>query len=568
MRARELYESKVGRTIQHVEDLVFVDGVAGVEHAVNRLIAAAQTPSRMTIKWDGTPGIIFGRNEDGTLHLSDVHAKEPIRSAEELKDLYLNRRGEMTSDRRKFIGRMVRLYSQLEGAVPDGFRGYVTGDLMYWDTPEKVGNEYTFAPNVVRYYVDADSELGQKIGQSKVGIAVHGRKASVTDQATPVGDALKGLGSTDVVMLPPVYGVQSPVKVNTTRLKSVLQKAKQNQLAIEAFIEPEKGLSDVRNIIYTYVNQTAAKKGLAKVGDDFRAWIENNPRLSDGKKAKMLQRLDDNAAGAKAMFDVVRGLVVAKKEFLAKAEGPTLKGHGIRAELSSAAGGEGFVDPDDERPLKYVDREGFRSAVKEDTGLQKLVVMPGGFHPFHAGHRALYDAAAARFPDAQVIVSSSDDVSKRPFPFAAKRFLAGLAGVPARHFVKVARPFVADEYEHLVDPNNTALIFVRSEKDAGDYPKPGDPNAVVTKGPRKGKPPYILAYEESNLLPMTEHAYIEYLPTIEFKAGGTVSSASEIRAAWLKASDKKKDAILRALYPAADEGKLRKARDLFDRYIR
>ena len=47
--------------------------------------------------------------------------------------------------------------------------------------------------------------------------------------------------------------------------------------------------------------------------------------------------------------------------------------------------------------------------------LKKLVIIPGGFHPFHAGHKALYDAAVAQFPKADVFIAATDDKSNRPF---------------------------------------------------------------------------------------------------------------------------------------------------------
>ena len=54
-----------------------------------------------------------------------------------------------------------------------------------------------------------------------------------------------------------------------------------------------------------------------------------------------------------------------------------------------------------------------------------LAVMPGGFHPFHAGHMALYNSARKAFPDSPVYVAASDSTKIRPFPFAIKEKLAG-----------------------------------------------------------------------------------------------------------------------------------------------
>ena len=40
-----------------------------------------------------------------------------------------------------------------------------------------------------------------------------------------------------------------------------------------------------------------------------------------------------------------------------------------------------------------------------------VVIMPGGFHPFHAGHAALYQSARRAFPDAEVFVAATNDTS-------------------------------------------------------------------------------------------------------------------------------------------------------------
>jgi cytidyltransferase-like protein len=52
--------------------------------------------------------------------------------------------------------------------------------------------------------------------------------------------------------------------------------------------------------------------------------------------------------------------------------------------------------------------------------MKTVVIMPGGFHPFHAGHIALYNQAVEAFPGADVYVAATDDTSKRTFPFVVK----------------------------------------------------------------------------------------------------------------------------------------------------
>jgi len=176
--------------------------------------------------------------------------------------------------------------------------------------------------------------------------------------------------------------------------------------------------------------------------------------------------------------------------------------------------------------------------------MSNIVVIPGGFHPFHAGHASLYQSAVKAFPDADVYVAATNDQSERPFPFKIKEKLAKVAGVAPGHFVQVKSPFKAEEITSQYDPNSDVLIFVRSEKDRNESPKPGG----TTK---KGSPSYFQPYTGKNLQPFSKHAYIDYLPTIEFGPG--ITSASEIRAMWPKLNEKRKTAMVMSLYPATQK---------------
>lgn len=171
--------------------------------------------------------------------------------------------------------------------------------------------------------------------------------------------------------------------------------------------------------------------------------------------------------------------------------------------------------------------------------------MPGGFHPFHAGHAALYNSAKRAFPDAEVFVAATNDTSSRPFPFAVKEKLAKLAGVDAGHFVQVKSPFQAKEITSRFNPNRDHLIFVRSEKDADKPPQAG--------GVKKdGNPSYLQPLlGATKLEPFSKRAYMAYLPTVEFGPGMT--SATEIRTAWPTLNDKRKTALVMSLYPATQK---------------
>lgn len=173
--------------------------------------------------------------------------------------------------------------------------------------------------------------------------------------------------------------------------------------------------------------------------------------------------------------------------------------------------------------------------------MKTVVIMPGGFHPFHAGHYALYQQAKQAFPNAEVFVAATDDTSERPFPFAVKEKLAKLAGVDSGHFVQVKSPFRATEITSKFDPDTDRLIFVRSTKDAEKPPQAGG-----TK--KDGSLAYLQPLSgNKDLKPMNQHAYMAYLPTVEFGPGMT--SATEIRQAWPSLSDRRKQAMVMSLYP-------------------
>jgi cytidyltransferase-like protein len=184
--------------------------------------------------------------------------------------------------------------------------------------------------------------------------------------------------------------------------------------------------------------------------------------------------------------------------------------------------------------------------------MKQVVIMPGGFHPFHAGHAALYQKAKEKFPGADVYVAATNDTSKRPFPFQVKEKLAQLAGVPVGRFMQVKSPFGAEEILAPYNPDDTQLIFVKSIKNSksgpspeGPFPAEPDPRTgqlpLVTRGARKGLPvsDRLQYYRPGQpMAPMSRHAYLAYLPTVEFGPGMT--SGSDIRGVWPKFNEQLK----------------------------
>ena len=191
-----------------------------------------------------------------------------------------------------------------------------------------------------------------------------------------------------------------------------------------------------------------------------------------------------------------------------------------------------------------------RQLFEEAPAKRIVAVMPGGFHPFHPGHKSLYDYAVKTFGKENVYVAATNDTKTRPFPFEIKRKLAAMAGVPEQRFIQVKSPFNALSYESIIgNPADTALVFVRSEKDIQSHPLPDQ----IRKS--DGMMGYLISYDnKDNLETADTHGYMAYGPTIDFTFSGMqIKSASELRSAWPQMSDDEKIKATEIMYPGQGE---------------
>ena len=175
--------------IEHLEDLVFRRGTQGIRDALEIVSHATQQPATVTAKWDGKPAVIFGRKPStGEFVLTDGSGFEAkgydglATSPQMMADIQSRRSG----DRTELIQIYATLFPVLEAALPPNFRGYVKGDLLYMQTPPVIAGNYVFRPNTVEYKIPAKSALGQRIGNSNIGIAIHSMYADAGDERQPL----------------------------------------------------------------------------------------------------------------------------------------------------------------------------------------------------------------------------------------------------------------------------------------------------------------------------------------------------------------------------------------------
>ena len=175
--------------IEHLEDLVFRRGTQGIKDALEIVGHATQQPSTVTAKWDGKPAVIFGRKPaTGEFVLTDGSGFEAkgydgLATSPKMMAQIQNTR---SGDRTELIQIYATLFPVLEAALPPNFRGYVKGDLLYMSTPPVIAGNYVFRPNTVEYKIPAKSALGQRIGNSNIGIAIHSMYADQGDERQPL----------------------------------------------------------------------------------------------------------------------------------------------------------------------------------------------------------------------------------------------------------------------------------------------------------------------------------------------------------------------------------------------
>jgi len=76
--------------------------------------------------------------------------------------------------------------------------------------------------------------------------------------------------------------------------------------------------------------------------------------------------------------------------------------------------------------------------------MDTVVIYPGRFHPFHKGHKSVYDALVKRFGKNRVYIATSNKVDppKSPFTFDEKRAMMALTGVDPSRVVQTDRKSV------------------------------------------------------------------------------------------------------------------------------
>ena len=317
-RVYEAAEVGVGgraKGIEHLEDLVFRKGSAGVDEALAIIKHAAEAPQKtVSVKWDGKPAVVFGRKPaTGEFVLTDGSGFEAkgydglATSPEMMAQIQSNRSGDRTAITQLYAD----LWPQLEAAVPTNFRGYVKGDLLYYpENPwiEEAGN-LVFKPNTVQYRIPVKSALGQRIANSTTGVAMHTMYA---DQGEPK-QPLSRVGFNEVpglLLIEPIYGKNIGAtepeqnKQQAALIQQIKQLRKAKGAAIDTLFNPSElramQITDLAKLCVDYINSRITTGGsFDNLLGGFGQWLQAT--VTPRKFANIVEYLKSPSSNTEGM---------------------------------------------------------------------------------------------------------------------------------------------------------------------------------------------------------------------------------------------------------------------------
>jgi len=276
--------------IEHLEDLVFRSGSAGIKKALDIVKhTSADTGKTTTVKWDGKPALVFGRDPEGTFVLTDVSGftargynglfTSPRQVARHLeqRDRDAEAQGRPATRVETLLPLYVQLWPMLESAVPKDFKGYVQGDLLYTQRPPEQAGNFVFTPNTVEYKIPVASDVGQRITNSKVGIAMHTRYAEPGSPKEPIGRVdfkqVPGL-----LLLEPVYAKEN-VRPNRQLVQQVKDVYNSQGAAIDQLFDPTDlralQITDLPRLCIDYINSRVGT-GFDNLLAQFGPWLQQH----------------------------------------------------------------------------------------------------------------------------------------------------------------------------------------------------------------------------------------------------------------------------------------------------
>ena len=346
-----------GVRIEHPEDMVLDLGSRGLNQALQGILTAASRPESTTVKWDGKPAIIFGRKPTGEFVLTDKSGflakgyDGLATSTQQIAQIMAQRGGE----RGELVALYQKLFPLLRAAVPQDFRGYIQGDLLYSNTPPVDNGAYVFQPNTVTYSVPVNSALGQQVGNSEVAVAIHTALSAPGDAPQPIRAAALNPVS-GLLILDPSLKEPRNIKLNAATIKDLKTIATTHSAGIDRLFDPQelraRKITNLPQLMKTYINSRVREGSFDNLVAGFGPWVQDK---EPAKAPRIFEWATENKAAVAAVFRAFLDLSSLKNELVRQLDA---QAHDVQASINNEPGHEGYVG----QGMKFVDRMRFSQA--------------------------------------------------------------------------------------------------------------------------------------------------------------------------------------------------------------
>lgn len=342
----------------HPEDFI-LNGSKAADDAINGMLAAISNPNIVSIKWDGSPAIIFGRRTaDG---LFTMNYKEyiglpggQVTSGQDLLNFFVQ------NEKNVEVGqKLAAMFDAVASIVPSNFKGFVQGDVM-WTAPVQEQQGYLIFqanPYGVTYKVKSNSAAGKEIKGRPFGLAVHtyGSDVEKTTKGTELQNkmSLPGLGglsgsNQNITVLTGTMG-------SKFKLKEPVQQVKSAQATVQNFASLN-GDAFLGSLTQSTVAKLQTYYNRKYTGQAVDAnWLQNNLTAPQFK----LVAAEENRPIMAAMDAAYVAIYNLKLAILQQLE-PQVSG--VEQYVGDVPKGEGFVINTPSGFIKLVNRGVFSTA--------------------------------------------------------------------------------------------------------------------------------------------------------------------------------------------------------------
>ena len=388
MKYNQFITEEANVHLYHIEEDIIRNGMVGAKSAVRYLYGlvdmlggSTEGNVKVTVKWDGAPAIICGKdplNGKWFVGTKSVFAKNS-KVNYTFEDIDRNHPAGGLNKKLKYAHRYLQNLN---------IDGVVQGDLMYTPgdlKPERIDDEafLTFTPNTITYAVQKGSKLYDKITKSKVGIVFHTKYSGDTFSTmnAEFGVDVGGFGEDGNVWYDDAYYKDLPGTATfssnqtlaiRTKIDQIAQLTEQVPMPLWMKLSTNK---DFTTYMLQFINKLVRGNMLSMSGKemmqqflnyyrDVQAQAKDKLKTDKAKDkrdemvALMGKLFSENAKGVEAILDIHNRTIAVKTEILKQINSVKSTKQFIKTDTGyEVTNPEGYVAIDnDGQAVKLVDR--------------------------------------------------------------------------------------------------------------------------------------------------------------------------------------------------------------------